>query len=144
MDEDATWYGSRPRPRPHCILGGVLALRESPLPLPSNRHHRNNGDCQSIKALRERGTAARSLFSAHVYCGHGRPSQLLLSSCSVYDCIPLYTISDATPIYMNKDLHISYFCHIQSDECFLVNDLCSSRNCKHRRAATNRKHAQTP
>jgi len=21
------------------------------------------------------------LFSAHVYCGHGRPSQLLLSSC---------------------------------------------------------------
>ena len=32
---------------------------------------------------RERGTAA-SLFSAHVYCGHGRPSQLLLSSC--YNC----------------------------------------------------------
>jgi len=29
---------------------------------------------------RERGTAA-PLFSAHVYCGHGRPSQLLLSSC---------------------------------------------------------------
>jgi len=30
---------------------------------------------------RERGTAA-PLFSAHVYCGHGRPSQLLLSSCT--------------------------------------------------------------
>jgi len=29
----------------------------------------------------ERGTAA-PLFSAHAYCGHGRPSQLLLSSCS--------------------------------------------------------------
>jgi len=29
---------------------------------------------------RERGTAAPPLFSAHVYCGHGRPSQLLLSS----------------------------------------------------------------
>ena len=28
----------------------------------------------------ERGTAA-PLFSAHVYCGRGRPSQLLLSSC---------------------------------------------------------------
>ena len=28
----------------------------------------------------ERGTAA-PLFSAHVYCGYGRPSQLLLSSC---------------------------------------------------------------
>ena len=33
-----------------------------------------------VPALRERGTAA-PLFSAHVYCGHGRPSQLLLSSC---------------------------------------------------------------
>jgi len=28
----------------------------------------------------ERGTAA-SIFSARVYCGHGRPSQLLLGSC---------------------------------------------------------------
>jgi len=33
-----------------------------------------------VPTLRERGTAAR-LFSAHIYCGHGRPSQLLLSSC---------------------------------------------------------------
>jgi len=33
-----------------------------------------------VPALRKRGTAA-PLFSAHVYCGHGRPSQLLLSSC---------------------------------------------------------------
>jgi len=30
----------------------------------------------------ERGTAATPLFSAHVYCDHGRPSQLLLSSCT--------------------------------------------------------------
>jgi len=22
MDEDATWYGSRPRPRPHCVRRG--------------------------------------------------------------------------------------------------------------------------
>jgi len=29
----------------------------------------------------KRGTAA-PLFSAHVYCGYGRPSQLLLSSCT--------------------------------------------------------------
>jgi len=27
------------------------------------------------------------LFSAHVYCGHGRPSQLLLSSCYI---VPVY------------------------------------------------------
>jgi len=34
-----------------------------------------------VAALRERGTAAPHLFAAHVYCGHGRPSQLLLNSC---------------------------------------------------------------
>jgi len=33
-----------------------------------------------VPALCERGTAA-PLFLAHVFCGHGRPSQLLLSSC---------------------------------------------------------------
>ena len=38
-----------------------------------------------VAAVRERGTAAL-LFSAHVYCGHGRPSQLLLSSCLPYRC----------------------------------------------------------
>ena len=57
MDEDATLYRSRPRPRPHCTRWG-----------PSSH---------------ERGTAT-PLFSAHVYCGHGRPSQLLLSSCKLF------------------------------------------------------------
>jgi len=33
-------------------------------------------------AIGERGIAA-PLVSAHTYCGHGRPSQLLLSSCSI-------------------------------------------------------------
>ena len=33
-----------------------------------------------VPALHERVTAA-PLFSTHVYCGHGHPSQLLLSSC---------------------------------------------------------------
>jgi len=33
-------------------------------------------------ALRERGTAPAP-FLAKVYCGHGRPSQLLLSSCYI-------------------------------------------------------------
>jgi len=32
-----------------------------------------------VPVLRERNTAA-PFFSAHVYCGHGRSSQLLLSS----------------------------------------------------------------
>jgi len=56
MDEDAVWYGSRPRPMPHCT--------------------------KRCPSSRERGTAA-PIFSAHVYCGHGRPSQLLPSSCSI-------------------------------------------------------------
>jgi len=51
MDEDTTGYGSRPQPRPHC-----------------NRR---------FPAVREMGTAA-PLFLADVYCGHSRPSQLLL------------------------------------------------------------------
>ena len=36
-----------------------------------------------VPDLRETGTAA-PIFSARVYCGHGRPSQLLLSSCFVF------------------------------------------------------------
>jgi len=36
-----------------------------------------------VPAPRERGTAA-PLFSAHVYCGYGRPSQVLLSCCKKF------------------------------------------------------------
>jgi len=54
MDEDATCYACRHRPRPHCVRRGP--------------------------SCPQRGTTA-PLFSSHVYCGHGRPSQLLLSSC---------------------------------------------------------------
>jgi len=57
MYQDVTWYGSRPQPRPHYVRWGP----SSPSP-------------------RERGTTA-PLVSAHVYCGHISPSQLLLSSC---------------------------------------------------------------
>ena len=42
-----------------------------------------------VPGLHERGRTA-PIISAHVYCGHGRPSQLLLSSCSFspVDTIP--------------------------------------------------------
>ena len=69
MDEDATWYGSRPRPWPHCI--------------------------RRVPALRETGTAAPHLFGPYLlWPRHGRPSQLLLSSCLLNkssDCIRLPT-----------------------------------------------------
>ena len=57
MDEDATWYGGRPRHRPHCSRRGPSSAR--------NGH-----------------SSPPPIFSAHVYCGHGHPSQLLLSSCT--------------------------------------------------------------
>jgi len=60
MDENAAWYGSRPRSRSHCTRRRAI-LRTPPV-------------------TRKRSTAAPPL-SAHVYCGHGHPSQLLLSSC---------------------------------------------------------------
>ena len=56
MDEDAIWYGTRPQPRPHCVRRGDAA--------PPRKGH-----------------SSPRLFSAHVYCGHSRPSHLLLSSC---------------------------------------------------------------
>ena len=42
MDEDATWYGGRPRPRPHCVRWGPSS------PSPKRGHS--------------------SPFAAHVYC----------------------------------------------------------------------------
>jgi len=36
-----------------------------------------------VTALHKRGTAA-PMFLAHVYCGHCRPSQLLLISCYMW------------------------------------------------------------
>jgi len=56
MDEDVTWYGSRPQPRPHCV--------------------RRRPSSPSAK-----GAQQPPLFSAHGYCGLGCPFQLLLSSC---------------------------------------------------------------
>ena len=57
MDEDTTWYGSRPLPRPRCIGRGPSSPRKGHSSLP--------------------------LFSAHVYYGHGRPStaELLFTCC---------------------------------------------------------------
>ena len=79
MDEDAAWYGSRPRPMSHCTTWGP--------------------------SFCERCTAA-PLFSAHVYCGHGRPSQLLLSSCYLFQ-LPA--------------LHI---CYLRQGYCFRRFSLC--------------------
>ena len=69
MDEDTTWYGSRPRPG-HIVLAG------DPAP------------------FRERGTAAPPLFGPCLLYGHGRPSQLLLSSFHKLECGPMAALSN--------------------------------------------------
>jgi len=57
MDQDATWYGGRPRPRPHCVIWGP----SSPL---------------------KRAQQPPPLFGPCILWPNGRPSQLLLSICT--------------------------------------------------------------
>jgi len=100
MDQDATWYGGKGLPERRCVRWG----RSSP---PWQGHspqfliHVYCGQTAGwvktplgtevdlgpghivldrVPALCER-VAVAPLFLAHVYWGHGRPSQLLLSSC---------------------------------------------------------------
>jgi len=56
MDQDATGHGGRPGPRRRCVRWEPSYPRK---------------------------WAQHPLFSAAVYCGHGRLSQLLLSSCAL-------------------------------------------------------------
>ena len=58
MDQNEISRAGRPWPWPHCVRWE-----------PSSPHQRDTAPPQ---------------FSAHVYCGHGRPSQLLLSSCNTW------------------------------------------------------------
>jgi len=75
MDDDATQYRSRPLPRPHRVRRGPI--------------------CALVKGNNI------LLFSVRVYCGHGRPSQMLLSCCSshVNEC-------DVTKCCANSELSL--------------------------------------
>jgi len=66
MDEHATWCGSRRRHRPYCIR-------------------------RAWSQLSAKGAQQPTPLFAHAYCGHGRPSQLLLSSCNhfMHKCVIL-------------------------------------------------------
>jgi len=101
MDQDVTWYGGRPWPTRHCvrcgpsypqkkghshsIFGPCLLWQMAGWMKPSLGTEVDIGAGHIVPSSHERGTAPRPLFSAHVYCGHGRPSQLLLSSCFITD-----------------------------------------------------------
>jgi len=56
-------------------------------------------------SFRKRGIAA-PLFSAHVYCGHSRPSQLLLSSCY------WWLLSVLADYYNNTVCYVACLCSV--------------------------------
>ena len=101
MDQDATWYGGRPRPTRQCVRCGPATPRKKFTPTPTQ--FLAHVYCGQMAGWMKTplGTevdlgpghivldgvpapakeAQHPPFSAHIYCGHGRPSQLLLSSC---------------------------------------------------------------
>ena len=102
MDEDTTWYIGRPQPRRHCVRWGTSSLQKGHSPPPifrpcllwPNGWMDEDATCYGSRP-RLRPHSVRQgaspplrkghispLFAAHVYCGHGRASQLLLSSCT--------------------------------------------------------------
>jgi len=110
MDQDATWYGGKHRPRRRCVTWGRSSPRkgsQSPvfgscLLRPNgwmdehtswygSRPPRPRSHCIRRGSSSPRKGHSTPLFSAHVYghvysgqtAGHGRPSQLLLSSCNI-------------------------------------------------------------
>jgi len=94
MDQDGTWDGGRPWSSPHCVrwghssptpkgvggsavyCGQTSGWMKTPIGTEVDLGP-DHFELDGFPAIRERGTAA----SAHIYCGHSRPSQLLLSSC---------------------------------------------------------------
>jgi len=101
MYQDTTWYRGRLQPRRHCVVW------EPSSPSPKGAQPPIFGQCplwpngwmakmplgmevdlgpddlcsMGTQLPPEKGTASPTQFLTHVYCGHGRPSQLLLSSC---------------------------------------------------------------
>ena len=107
MDQDVTCYGGRPRrPTRHCVRCGPSYPQKKGTPSPTNFLAHVYVYCGQMARWMKTplGTevdlgegrivldgvpapakeAQPPLFWAHVYCGHGRPSQLLLSSCCLY------------------------------------------------------------
>ena len=109
MDQDATWYRGRPRPTQHCVLcgpsypqkkrhthpypilahvycGQMVGWMKTPLDTAIDLGP-GHIVLDGVPAPAKRAPQPPPLFSAHAYCGHGRPSQLLLSSCYFTYCV---------------------------------------------------------
>jgi len=103
MHQDTTWYLGRPQPRRHCVGWGCSspspkgAQPPNFWPMSFVAKQLDGLRCHLVwsrsrprqlcvrwgpSSPRQKGTAPTQ-FSAHVYYGHGCPSQLLLSSCYI-------------------------------------------------------------
>jgi len=91
MDQDATWYGDRPR---LCLC--YITLRRWV-----------DGDASPQKRAQP-----STQFSAHVYCGHGLPSHLLLGCCWpcwLFSALSLVNkCSHYLFTYLQQQLHFSF------------------------------------
>jgi len=108
MDQDATWQGGRSRPRPHCVRRGSSSS-------PPRKGHRT------------------PLFSAHVYCGHGRPSQLLQSSWLVF-CSRMQVIRCIIIMSTKDTQRVS----VQMWRISLILQRNATENCRSRRQVETR------
>jgi len=69
MDQNETWHGGRPRPRPHCVRWGPSSLPKrgtAPNFRPVRQATVLDGD---PAPPHKKGGTAPTQFSAHVYCG---------------------------------------------------------------------------
>jgi len=101
MDQDATWYRSKRRPRRRCVRWGRSShIKGAQPPVFGSYPFCPNGwmdedatwygsrPLPRPHCIRRGPSFPRKghnspLSSAHAYCGHGRPSQLLLSPCFI-------------------------------------------------------------
>jgi len=103
MDQDATWYGGRPQSKRHCVRWGPDAPKIGTAPnflfmsvvakrLDGSRCHFGTevdlGPGHIVldrdPALPRKGHSSPPLFGQCLLWPNGRPSQLLLSSCSYF------------------------------------------------------------
>ena len=92
MDQDAIWYGGRPRPRPHCVRWGpsrpergTAAPTFLPMSFVANGWMDQDATWPRRHCVRwgpnGKGTEAPAFRPIFLLWPNGRPSQLLLSSC---------------------------------------------------------------
>jgi len=136
MDQDGTWHGGRPWSSPHCARwrhssspqkGGRAPIFR-PIFIVAKRLH---GSRFKIPLGTEVSLGLRNIvfdvdpamahpplpILAHVYCGHGRPSQLLLSSCN--NRLPVLSITQFSSSQWLSAVHFAV--------CGDVSPICGSR-----------------